>query len=118
MPQSVGHIFLLMREPRVGWRTDVAGGEVGDQRVLAGPAVAVTFVASCLTSEQIVSLLLLWRELRLFRQYRVELRSKRGHLGRSFVARDRLRHLIERGADPAAINRAQMYRQPLTGLRH
>src|ERR1700760_1865237 len=106
--QSVRLILFIIRQPRVGWGTDIAGGEVSEQRVFAGPAVTVTFVASCLASEEIVSQPLLRRELRLFRQYSVVLRSKRRHLGRSFVAGDRLRHPIEGGADPAAINRAQM----------
>src|ERR1700732_2584507 len=75
----------------------------------------MTLVASSLAAEQVVSLLLLRRELRLFREFSVELRGKRRHLGGGFVAGYRLRHLIEAGGDPAAINRAQMYRQRLSG---
>jgi len=80
---------------------DIAGGEVGKQRVLAGPTITVTGVALRLAAEQIVSRLLLRRELRLVCAHRVELRGKRRHLRRGFIAGDRLRHLIEGGADPA-----------------
>src|SRR5258708_38296620 len=99
----VGPIFRVVMKPRIGRGADVAGGEGGEQRVLAGPAVAVTGVASRLAADQIVAGLLLRRELRLAREYRVELRCKRRHLGRGLVAGNRLRHLIESGAGPAAI---------------
>src|SRR5258708_34723307 len=113
--QRVGPIFFVVRKSRVGGGTDIAGGEVGEQRVLAGAAVTVTLLASCLSAEQVVSLLLLRRALRLVSEYRVELRGERRHLGRGFVAGNRLRHLVEAGADPAAIHRAQMNRQWLAG---
>src|SRR6202158_487298 len=113
--QCVGPVLLIVRKPRGGWSTDIAGGEGGEQRVFAGPAVTVTLVAFCLAAEQVVALLLLRRELRFLREHRVELRGKRRHLGRGFIAGDGLRHLIEGGADPAAIDRAQMNRQRLGG---
>src|SRR6202158_879299 len=105
--QCVGQICRVVRKPRIGRGSDVAGGEVGEQRVLAGPAVAVTGVALRLAAEQVVAGLLLGREPRLAREYRVELRGKRRYLGRGLVAGNRLRHLIESGAGPAAIERAE-----------
>src|SRR6266849_6992214 len=51
--QCVGPIFAIVRKPRVGGSADIAGGEVSEQRVLARPAVAVTFIASRLAAEQI-----------------------------------------------------------------
>jgi hypothetical protein len=71
----------------------------------------VTFIASRLAAEQIVALLLLRRKLCLLGEHRIEFRSERRHLGRGFIAGDRLRHLIEGRADAAAIDRAQMDRQ-------
>src|SRR5258707_14560473 len=68
----------------------------------------MTRVALRLAAEQVVAGLLLRRKLRLAREYRVELRSKRRHFGRGLVAGNRLRHLIESGAGPAAIDRAEM----------
>jgi hypothetical protein len=41
----VGPIFRVVRKPRIGRGSDVAGGEVREQRVFAGPAVPVTVVA-------------------------------------------------------------------------
>src|SRR5258708_32898115 len=101
----------MVGKPRVGGSADIAGGEVREEGVLTWPAVAVTFIASRLAAEQIVALLLLRRKLRLLGENRVEFRSERRHLGRSFIAGDRLRHLIEGRADAAAIDRAQMDRQ-------
>src|ERR1700756_2384513 len=80
--QWIGPIFRIVRKPRVRRGSDVAGSEVGEQRVLAGPAVAVTGVALRLSAEQVVACLLLFRKLRLAGEYRVELRGKRRHLGR------------------------------------
>src|SRR6266481_4693833 len=74
--QCVGPIFAIVRKPRVGGSADIAGGEVSEQRVLARPAVAVTFIASRLAAEQIVALLLRRRELRLLGEHRVEFRSE------------------------------------------
>ena len=45
----VGPIFL--KKPRIGGGSDVAGGEVGKQRVLAKPAITVTDVALRLAAE-------------------------------------------------------------------
>jgi len=45
--------------------SDIAGREVGEQRVLARPAVTMTGVALRLAAEQVVAGLLLRRELRL-----------------------------------------------------
>src|SRR5258707_5720040 len=101
----------------MGRSSDMAGSEVGKQWVLAGPTVTVTGVALRLAAEQIVSRLLLRRELRLVRAHRVELRGKRRQLGRGFIAGNRLRHLIEGGSGPAAIDRAKMNRQRLIGGR-
>src|ERR1700737_1771146 len=115
--QCVGPVLLIVRKPRVSGSTDIAGGEIGEQRVFAGPAVTVTLVAFVLAAEEVVAGLLLRRELRLLREHRVELRGKRRHLGRGFIAGDGLRHLVEGGADPAAIDRAQMNRQRLAGGR-
>jgi len=60
--------------------SDIAGGEVSEQRVLAGPARTVTLVTFRLAAEQVVSGLLLRRELRLASEHRVELRGKRRQL--------------------------------------
>src|SRR5260370_38719181 len=111
----MGGVCIIVRKAGVGWSTDIAGGEVGEQRVFARPAVTMTLVASRLAAEQVVALLLLRRELRFFRKHRVELRGKRRHLGRGFIAGDGLRPLIEDSAGPAAIDRAQINRQRLTG---
>src|SRR6202011_5375836 len=88
---------------------------VGEQRILAGAAVAVTSIALCLAAEQIVARLLLRRELRFLCQHRVVLRGKRRYLGGGLIAGDGLRHLIEGGADPATIDRAKMNWQRLAG---
>src|SRR5580700_8555956 len=96
--QCVALIFLIIRKPRVGRSADIAGGEIGEQRVFAGSAVTVTLVASPLAAEQVVSQLLLRRELRLFREYCVEFRGERRHLRRRLISGDGLRHLVEGGA--------------------
>src|SRR3954449_11325816 len=95
----------------VGGGADVACGEVGEQRVLAGPAVAVTLVAFRLAAKQIVTGLLLRRELRLAGVHRGALRGKRRQLSRGFIASNGLCHWVEGGAAPAAIERAEMDRQ-------
>ena len=51
------------------------------------------------------------------REHRIELRGKRSHLGRGLIAGEGLRHLIEGGADSAAIKRAEMNRLRLAGRR-
>ena len=49
--QCVGPVFLVVRKPRVGRSADIAGGEVGEQRVLTRSAVTVTAVALRLAAE-------------------------------------------------------------------
>src|SRR5260370_38440988 len=68
--QCVGPIFLIVRKPRIGRGSNIAGGEVGEQRGLARPAVTVTGVALRRAAEQAVSLLLLRSELRFVRKHR------------------------------------------------
>jgi len=41
--------------------------------------------------------------------------AERGHLGRGLIAGDRLRHLIEGRAGPAAVDRSEMDRQRVVG---
>src|SRR5260370_2792641 len=101
----------------MGGSSGLAGGEVGEEGVLAGPAVTVTGIVLRLAAEQIVSLLLLRRELRFLCEHRIVLRGKRRHLGGGLIACDGLRHLIEGAGSPAAINWAKMNRQRLAGRR-
>src|SRR3981081_3935359 len=101
----------------MGRISDIAGGEVGEQRVLAGPAVTVTLIAPRLAAEQIVSRLLLRRELRLARADGVELQAESRHPGGGLTAGDGLLHLIEGGADSAAIDRSKMNWQRISGAR-
>jgi len=63
--QCIGPIFRVVRKPRIGRGSDAAGGEVGEQRVLARPAVAVTGVALRLAAKQVVAHLLLRRDFTL-----------------------------------------------------
>jgi hypothetical protein len=78
------------------------------KRVLAGAAVTVTGVALRFAAKGVVACLLLRREFGRAREHRVELRGKRRYLRGSLIAGDGLRHLIEGGADPAAIKRTKM----------
>src|SRR6266853_3829097 len=111
----VGTIFRIERKPRISGRSDVAGGEIGEQRVFARPAVAVAGVALCLAAEQVVARLLLRRKLCLAREHGVVLRGKGCYLGGGLVTGDGLRHLIERRGGPAAIHLAEMYRRWIVG---
>ena len=38
----VGSMLCIVRKPRIGGSSDIAGGEIGEQRILARPTVAVT----------------------------------------------------------------------------
>ena len=108
-------MLCIVRKPRIGGGPDIAGGEVREQRILAGAAIAVTGIALRLATKEVVTCLLLWRELRLARKHRIELRGEVRYLGGCLVAGDRLRHLIERGGGPAAIQRSKMDRYRLVG---
>src|SRR6266480_4690114 len=57
--QRVRPIFGVVREPRIGGDADIAGGEIGEQRILAGSAVAVAVVAFRLAPEEVIADLLL-----------------------------------------------------------
>src|SRR5690349_2023142 len=76
----------VVGKARVCRSPDVAGGEIGEQRIFARPAVAVAGVALRLSPEQSVARLLLRRELRLACLNRVELRREVRHLRGGFVA--------------------------------
>src|SRR6516162_5205189 len=71
----------------------------------------MTGIALCLAAEEIVTRLLLRRELRLAGLHRIELGSQSRHLRRSFIAGNGLRHVIERGPGTAAINLREMHRR-------
>src|ERR1700730_5433459 len=73
--------LCIIRELRVGGSSDIARREIGEQRILARTAVAMTGVALCLAAEQIIARLLLRCELRLSCEHRVELGGERCHLG-------------------------------------
>src|SRR5262249_32028529 len=94
---------------------DIARGEVGEEGILAGPAVAMAVVALRLAAEQPVAHLLLRGELRLARKHRIELRGEGRYLGRGLIAGDGLRHLIEGRGGPAAIQFAEMDRHRIVG---
>src|SRR6202007_895896 len=95
--------------------SDIGRGKVGEQRIFARAAVAVTRIALRLAAEQVVTRLLLRRELRLLREDGVELRGQGGHLGRGLIAGDRLPHLIECRRAPPAIQFSEMDRQRVGG---
>ncbi|HEX9211351.1 MAG TPA: hypothetical protein VF901_12655 [Bradyrhizobium sp.] len=79
--QRVRPIFGVVREPRIGGDADIAGGEIGEQRILAGSAVAVAVVAFRLAPEEVIADLLLGNELRLVGEHGVELGGEGSHLG-------------------------------------
>src|SRR5438270_11212624 len=78
----IGHALRIIRKQRIGRSSDVARGEVGEQRFFAGATIAVTLVASRLATKEVITGLLLRGELRLFAHYRIELRRERRHLVR------------------------------------
>src|SRR3979411_2125311 len=64
----IGHVAALVRRAlaierhrAVGRGAEIARGEIGEQRLLARAAVAMTFVASSLAAEEIVAQLLFRR---------------------------------------------------------
>src|SRR3954469_10403987 len=99
----IWHSLRVIGKQRIGRRSDVTGGEVGEQRFFTGTTVAVTFVASRLSAKKVITGLLLRRELRLFSHHGIELRRERRHLVRGLIPRNGLRHLIEGGRCAPAI---------------
>src|SRR5713101_7404604 len=85
----VGPILIVVLQRWVPRYAEVAGCEVGEQRLFSGPAIAVTLVASCLTAEQSIPICFLWRELFFSRLHIVILGSERADFRRSFVGRSR-----------------------------
>jgi hypothetical protein len=57
--------FGVVRQVGIGGRSDIAGGEIGEKRIFARSAVAMAIVAFRLAAEQLISPLLLRRELSL-----------------------------------------------------
>src|SRR5258708_39305758 len=74
--QRVGPIFRIVRKPRIGGSSDVAGGEVGKKRGLGPPAVTGAGIALRPSPGQIRSLVFLRGELRFSCEHRVGLRGK------------------------------------------
>jgi hypothetical protein len=53
--QRIRSLLDIVRQPRIGGSSDIAGGEIGEQRILLRPAVTVTDVALRLAAEQVVA---------------------------------------------------------------
>src|SRR6202043_2254246 len=48
----VGLVLIVILQRRIPRDAEIAGCEVGEERLFTGPAIAVTLVASCLTAEK------------------------------------------------------------------
>src|SRR6266508_4208990 len=77
--------LLVKREGGVCRDPEIARGEIGEQRLLAGSAVAMTLVASTLAAEHFIAELLLRRQRRALADESVELRCKRTDVLRAFI---------------------------------
>src|SRR4029077_16377622 len=99
----------------VCWGTDVARGEISEERILAGSAIAMAVVALRLATEQLVARPLLRGELRLAREHRLELRGEGRHLGGGLITGNGLRHLIKGRSSAAAIQFAEVDRHWIVG---
>src|SRR5262249_9988451 len=113
--QRIGLILRVIGEPPIGRGSDIAGSEIGEQRILTGAAVAMALVTSRLGSEQVITCLLLRRELRFMGEHGIELRGKARDLGRSLILSDGLRHLIECHRRSSAVELAEVDRPRIVG---
>src|SRR5258708_178491 len=85
----VGLAFVVELQSRISGDAGITGGKVCKQGLFAGPAIAMTLVASRLAAEKLIAQFFLPRELVFFRLHVVVLRRERTHLWREFVCGNR-----------------------------